>query len=48
MTGALHIHRRHPEVRASSASLEGWAASTEQHPSRLAAKSGEHLRMTKT
>jgi hypothetical protein len=39
-------HRRHPEVRASSASLEGWELrSCAAHPSRRA-REGAHLRMT--
>ncbi|MEA2950853.1 MAG: hypothetical protein QOJ96_373 [Alphaproteobacteria bacterium] len=38
------IYRRHPEERALARVSKGDCA--EHHPSRLAVKDGEHLRMT--
>jgi hypothetical protein len=37
---------RHPEGRALARRLEGWPQALVAHPSRLAVKNGEHLRMT--
>src|SRR4051812_20999080 len=41
-----HIHPRHPEEPRSCAASRRMAAGTCGHPSRLAVKNGEHLRMT--
>jgi hypothetical protein len=40
------IHRRHPEEPRLTRRLEGWPRALVAHPSRLAVKYGEHLRMT--